>query len=236
MRRVFSGWDIRLRLAAALVWLCGLVFLKNPLMIAALGVLIGIIIAIDPDMSFKEAMHNMLHILPLILIMALSLALSGGIPLQKDAVMDAVLVCMRVVLAILVILAMTAGSSAEEFIRGIAVLPIPPLLLSLMFMVNRCIVLLVREFRMQAMALKSRMFVPKANPASLRNIGYVIGGMFIRSYDRSEKMYDAMKARCYAGVIPFEKAGKTGLLDWIKLLAASLLFVCAILLERRAGL
>ena len=92
---------------------------------------------------------------------------------------------------------------------------------SMLFLVNRYIHLLTGEFRVQTMALKSRMFVPKAHPSVLKNIGYVIGGMFIRNYDRSEHVYMAMRSRCFSGVIPFEEQGRIKGKDLVGLLVTA---------------
>ena len=231
-RRIFSGWDVRMRLAAAVLWLMGFLFLNRAATLWLLAGILVFLIAADSGMSIRTIGHQLLHALPFVALMMITLSLSSGFPIRRDAVKFAVLLSSRVLAGVIVVLAMIGSGSADDFIRGIAVLPIPPVLLSLMFLVNRYVHLLTREFRRQSMALRSRMFVPKANPGVLKNIGFVVGGMFIRSYDRSEHVYAAMRARCYTGVIPFDDAGPIRLKDIIGLIAAAALITGAILLER----
>ena len=56
--------------------------------------------------------------------------------------------------------------------------------------------------------------------------------MFIRGYDLSEQVYDAMRSRCYAGVVPFDDAPRPQARDWLKLSAALLGLGAVIWLER----
>ncbi len=230
---MLSKWDVRLRVLAVLVWLIGELFLRS---IAACWILTAILlmaIAFDPLIKTKKVLHRLLHVSPFIILMLVTLGISGGIPPRKDAVIFALLVSSRVVTAVVLVIAMVAGSSVEDFIRSLSVIHLPKLYLSLLLLVNRYVVLLTREFGKQRMALKSRMFVPKANPGVLKNIGYVVGGMFIRGYDRSEAVYEAMLSRCYDGVVPLDEAGKISSSDIIKLILAVALFALVIFGERR---
>lgn len=230
--RPFSAWEIRTKLTAALVWLVGLLLLRRIASVWILFAIAMLLICADGGISTKKAFRQLLHVLPFVLLMLITLSLSGGIPLKHDAVAFALLLCSRVMAAAAVVMALVGGRESDDFIRSLAVLPLPPVYLSLLFLVNRYVHLLIGEFRQQTMALRSRMFVPKAGFSALRNIGYVVGGMFIRGYDRSEHVYDAMKARCYAGVIPYDDAPVPGWSDWLMLCLAVLSAAALILLER----
>ena len=223
-------------MSAALIWLVGLLFLRRIytpwLLTAALALLIGL----DRELSLRKVGHQLLHTLPFLTLMALTLSISDGLPPSREALLFAGLLCSRVVTAVLIILALTGGKQTEDFIRTLAALPIPPTYLSLLFLTNRYVQLLIREFRQQNMALRARMFTPKANPAALKNVGFVVGGMFIRGYDRSERVYEAMQARCYNGVIPYEEAHPPTVLDGWKLAIAVLVMGIILFLERRGGL
>lgn len=228
-----SGWEIRTRMIAAVIWLIGILFCKE---IYSPWILTGILLifmAVDKKISMRKIGNQMRHVMPFLILMLVTLSISEGIPPRQTAVVFALLLCSRVVIAVLVILAMAGGKEAEEFIISLSVLPIPQTYLSLLLLTNRYVHLLVREFRHQMMAMRSRMFVPKANPAVLKNIGYVVGGMFIRSYDRSEQVYAAMKSRCYTGVIPFENPQKPGIRDILKTVLAVGILASVLILERQ---
>lgn len=228
-----SGWEIRTRILAAIIWLVGILFCEK---IYSPWILTGILLifmAADQEISLKKTGHQLRHITPFLVLMLVTLSISEGIPPRQTALFFAFLLCSRVITAVLIILAMAGGKEAEEFIISLSVLPIPQTYLSLLLLTNRYVHLLIREFHQQMMAMKSRMFVPKANPAVLKNIGYVVGGMFIRSYDRSEQVYAAMKSRCYAGVIPFEDPQKTGIRDIIKTAMASGILAAVLIWERQ---
>lgn len=233
---IFSGWEIRTRLIAALLWLVGLLFLQQLYTPWLLSALLLILICMDTKLSLSKVAHQLIHVLPFLALMALTLSISDGLPPTKDALLFAGLLCSRVITAVLVILSLTGGRQTEDFIRTLAVLPLPRSYLSLLFLTNRYVGVLVREVKKQSMAMRSRMFTPKANPSVLKNTGYVVGGMFIRGYDRSEQVYAAMRARCYNGVIPHEDARRPEAIDIVKLVASALLLGGIILLERRAAM
>lgn len=219
-RQILTALDVRIRLAAAILWMLLLLMTKHPLTPLLMAMIVCCVIAMDPRMSVSEALHHLRHVSPFILLMLITLSLSDGIPFTKEAVTFGLLISARVMAAVFVVIAMTAGSSTDDFIRSIAILSIPQVVLTMLFLVNRYIHLLTREFRSQTMALRSRLFVPKAHPSVLKNVGYVIGGMFIRNYDRSEHIYMAMQSRCFSGVIPYEEQRKIKMMDLVWLFLA----------------
>lgn len=232
---MISKWDIRIRVLAVLIWLVGVLFFKQ---IASCWILTGILfltIALDQKMQLSKAMHQLKHIAPFVILVFVTLSISDGIPLEKEAVHFAALVTSRVITSLLLVLAMISGDTVDAFIQNLSVLPIPKIYLSLLLLVNRYVVLLTKDFQKQRMALRSRMFVPTANLGVLKNIGYVIGGMFIRGYDRSEIVYDAMRARCYNGVVPIDHPERVKVVDYMKLVVAILIYGCVLWGERMFG-
>ena len=229
---VFSGWEVRTKLAAALAGLICLLFLKQPATIVVLALIILLFIALDCGMSLKKALLQLWHVFPFLLLMLITLSLSGGLPFKKDAVGFACLICLRVIAAVLILVALVGGMSSDGFIRSLAVIPLPPVYLSLMFLVNRYIHMLTRELRLTRQGMRSRMFVPSVRLPALKNTGYAVGGMFIRGYDLSEQVYDAMRSRCYSGVVPFDEAPRTSTLDLLKLFSAILVLAAAIWADR----
>ena len=173
-RQILTMMDVRIRLAAAVLWMIALLMTKHAGTPVIMAVILCCIIASDSGMTVHEAFHHLRHVAPFIFLMLITLSLSDGVPLTREAVGFALLISARVMAAVFIVIAMTAGSSTDDFIRWIAVLPLPPVILSMLFLVNRYIHLLTGEFRVQTMALKSRMFVPKAHPSVLKNIGYGI--------------------------------------------------------------
>ena len=230
--RVFSGWEVRTKLAAVFLWLIGLLFLYRLPVLILISLSLLILITADRGMPLRKALRQLWRVSPFLLLLLITLSLSGGLPLQAEAVDLALLICLRVIAAVLLVLALLSGAPADDFLRSLAVIPMPPIYLSLLFLVNRYIHMLTRDFALFRQALRSRLFVPSLRPAALKNTGYAVGGMFIRGYDLSEQVYDAMRSRCYTGVVPFDDAPKPRMRDWLELAAALLLLAAVIWLER----
>ncbi|MCR4963716.1 MAG: energy-coupling factor transporter transmembrane protein EcfT [Firmicutes bacterium] len=230
--RMFSGWEVRLRLAAVTLWLIGLLFMDRLPLLLLISLLLLAMIAADQGMQMQSVLRQLRGVSPFILLMLITLSLSGGLPLQKTAVLFALLICLRVIAAVLLVIVLLGGSAADDFLRSLAVLPLPPVYLSLLFLVNRYIHMLTREFSLTRQALRARLYTPSIRPAALKSMGYAVGGMFIRGYDLSEQVYDAMRSRCYAGVIPFDEMTRPQMADWLKLAAAVLLLASALYLGK----
>ena len=134
--KVLSGWDVRMRLAAALIWIDGLLFIEDPRILPLPFLILLCLIGADNGIALKKVGKQLFHTMPFVLLMFITLAISDGFPITADALTFAILLSGRVLIGVTVILAMIGGSTADEFIRGISVLPIPQVILSLLFRRN----------------------------------------------------------------------------------------------------
>ena len=224
--RYITGWDVRTKMITGLIWVVGILLIQKMSILCVLLVLLAVVLAAEKEISMALVVGKLKHILPFLIFMAITLALSGGVPIQRDAVSFSALVCIRVLIAALVIIIVTGAQGADGFISCLASTGLPKTYITILFLMNRYISLLARDLKQQRNALHSRMFTPKSNPVTLKNTGYIVGGLFIRAFDRSEQVYRAMKARCFCGVIFCAHTDKISLSDIAKT-AAAMVFISA---------
>ena len=96
---------------------------------------------------------------------------------------------------------LAATTEIPEIIRGMGRLRVPPVLTSIASFMVRYLELIAAELGRMRVAMTSRGYDPRwlwqAKP-----IAASAGALFIRSYERGERVYDAMISRGYTGAMP----------------------------------
>ena len=120
---------------------------------------------------------------------------------------------------------LTMTTSIPDLLNALLGLRTPPLLVAIMVSMYRYINVLIRETQAMQRAAASRNFRGKDQWQRLV-IGNMIGSLFVRTYDRGDRIYQAMLARGYQGMPTLEISPKITPKDkWAIALAIILIFV-----------
>lgn len=112
----------------------------------------------------------------------------------------------KAALSLLILNILTLSTSIPTLLHGLIVLRTPTLLVAILASMYRYIYVLVDEFAAMRRAAASRNFyglniwVRKQRDWQRQVLGNTIGMLFIRTYDRGDRIYQAMLARGYQGV------------------------------------
>ena len=121
-------------------------------------------------------------------------------------------VALKTLLSLLMLNVLTLTTSVPALLNALSALGIPPLLVATLASMYSYIGVLVREFKAMKQAAVSRNL--KNNHSWQRWVfSNMIGVLFIRTYERGDKIYQAMLARGYSGVPMMEKAPTGGKMD-----------------------
>ncbi|MBI2806852.1 MAG: cobalt ECF transporter T component CbiQ [Planctomycetes bacterium] len=120
-----------------------------------------------------------------------ALSLTG---LEQLAILSARLVGMVSLMLVLV-----ATAPLHDTFKAARALFIPGLLVQLVLLTYRYVFLLMEEFGRLRTALRVRGFRNRADLHSYRTIGQVAGTLLVRSYERSERVGQAMRCRGFDG-------------------------------------
>lgn len=104
-------------------------------------------------------------------------------------------------------------------LQGLAQLKIPPLLVAIFAAMHRYTAVLIGEFAAMRRAALARNLMARRQ-GRRRVIGHMMGALFLRSYDRGDRIYQAMVARGYQGTLP---GGPPPVLTWLDGLALGLM-------------
>jgi cobalt/nickel transport system permease protein len=108
-------------------------------------------------------------------------------------------VALKMVLSLTALNVLTLTTSIPDLLNALLVLRVPPLLVAIISSMYRYIDVLVNEFQGMRRAALSRNLMANQRWQRLV-VGNMIGSLFIRTYERGERVHQAMLARGYVGL------------------------------------
>lgn len=148
-------------------------------------------------------------------------------PLQITTVGLTILgsVTFKALLSLMMLNLLTLTTSVPALLHALVELRTPPLLVATLGSMYRYIGVLIGEFSAMRRAAVSRNLM-SSNRWQRLVIGNMIGSLFIRTYERGERVHQAMLSRGYQGITPQEKIPSPGRRD---ILALTLTLVVALI-------
>lgn len=110
-------------------------------------------------------------------------------------------VTLKAMLSLLLLNFLTLTTSIPALLNALIALRMPPLLVAILASMYRYISVLVGEFNAMRRAALSRNLMGNNRWQRLA-LGNMMGALFIRTYERGDRIYQAMLARGYEGVPP----------------------------------
>ncbi len=140
----------------------------------------------------------------------------GGVAVSAGAVSLAAIV-VRTLLCVAAVLILVAVTPFVQMTDQLRRLHVPGIFVSLFEMTYRYLGALVEEA--SAMVTAYRLRCPGAKGPDIRHMGPFVGQLLLRSFDRAERVYQAMKCRGYALRDTMRTKHPLTAGDWIFLLA-----------------
>ncbi|MBD2188009.1 cobalt ECF transporter T component CbiQ [Pseudanabaena mucicola] len=134
-------------------------------------------------------------------------------------------VSIRAFLSLLLLNILTISISIPLLLQSLVILRMPPLLVSILASMYRYMGVLTNEFNAMRRAATARNFAPRHLcdrnrddlPWQRQVLGNMLGMLFIRTYDRGDRIYQAMLARGYQGVPTIHESAAMGWRDRVAL-------------------
>lgn len=114
----------------------------------------------------------------------------------------ALVVALRANAVALALLALLGGLDATRFGRALAQLRAPASLVTVLAFATRYLSVLEREWSRVAEGMRARGFRPRSDRHTYRALGYVVGAMVVRAFERADRVLDAMRCRGFDGRFP----------------------------------
>lgn len=131
----------------------------------------------------------------------------GWLQITTNGLMILGSVSIKAFLSLLLLNILTFSTSVPLLLQALVTLKMPPILVSILASMYRYIGVLTNEFNAMHRAATARNFAPKNlynhqrhdRPWQRQVLGNMLGVLFIRTYDRGDRIYQAMLARGYQG-------------------------------------
>ncbi len=199
--------DPRVRLAAAFAGAVCLAVLRTP-QAAALGLgLAGLLLGLSRP-SPRLVLRRLAVINAFIAFLWLTVPFtSGGEPLavwgplavSRSGMLLTLLVTLKSNAIVLLFLALVATMDSPTIGYALERLRCPPKLVFLFLFTYRYLHVIADEWHKLHVAARLRGFVPRTNLHTYRAIANMLGMVFVQSFDRSVRVYEAMLLRGFSG-------------------------------------
>lgn len=137
----------------------------------------------------------------------------GGLSVSIDGLWGAWNILIKALIGGTVSIVLTATTEIPEIVRGLGVLRVPALLVSIASFMIRYLELVADELRRMRVAMTARGFDPRWLHQA-RPIASASGALFIRSYERGERVHHAMLARGFTGEMPSSAHRSATPIEW----------------------
>jgi cobalt/nickel transport system permease protein len=123
-------------------------------------------------------------------------------------------VALKALLCLLMMNLLVLTTPISALLHAFAALGTPPLLVAILASMYRYIGVLAEEFETMKRAAASRNLIG-SNRWQRLVVGNMMGSLFVRTYERGDRIHHAMLSRGYNGLPPVTEARKSGRLDFV---------------------
>lgn len=209
-------WDVRFKLCSFLVLSFLVVSLEHP-QIAVAALLLALAAYRLAAIPWRRGLKRLLGMTGFLSMFLLMLPLTA-VPRAGDLVLVfgnfdllsfnlrgldlALLIILRATTVALLMEPLLATAPLPVTLAGLSRMGVPQRLTELLLISHRYLYVFVHEARRMQVGMEVRGFRKKTNVATLRSVGNFVGMLFVRSFERTERVYAAMVARGYQGAWP----------------------------------
>jgi len=154
-----------------------------------------------------------------------------GITVSRQGLLIFWNVVIKALLAILILLVFSTTTSFARQLEGLAGLKVPAILVMVAGFAYRYLFVLVEEMLRMKRACDSRGYHGRWL-GQVKTIGQIIGTLFLRSYQRAERIYQAMVARGYEGGVYPGAVERLKRADYLFMIASVGLFLTLRIIDR----
>lgn len=238
LQTYLHSWDPRAKIASFSFLILSIVLLEK-LPVALMGFALAWALVLSSRIPLRFVFKHLRWVLLFvsIFLVLMSIFIPGEelvslyfLAMTQEGVRRGSLIALKALAITVLIFPMIGTTPFPTTIKALEGLRVPHVLVQIISFTYRYTFLSIDEGRRMLIALTSRGFERKIDLHTLKTLGKLIGMMFVRSYERTERVYQAMASRGYEGrmVTLHEfhlRGGDIWKATFISLLAVFLIFV-----------
>jgi cobalt/nickel transport system permease protein len=142
----------------------------------------------------------------------------GPFNLYRESLLAAAGIVVKGTLGVLSAVVLSTSTTARELLRGLEKLHLPKLMVQIAAFMLRYVNVISDEMERMKVARESRGFIA-TGLKDWKVIAIAASALFIRSYERGERVHLAMLSRGYTGVLPHDMSEGASFKIWLQGLA-----------------
>jgi cobalt/nickel transport system permease protein len=159
----------------------------------------------------------------------------AGLNLYREGLLAGAGVFVKGTLGVITAIVLSTSTTAREILRGLERLKLPTLMVQIASFMLRYVNVVNDEMERMKIARESRGFVA-TGIQHWKVLATAAGALFIRSYERGERVHLAMISRGYEGVLPHDEPPHISPAMWLRSLTlpitAMIIFIAQLLIGR----
>jgi cobalt/nickel transport system permease protein len=158
-----------------------------------------------------------------------------GLELSESGVLGAWNILAKGTLGVVAAILLSATTGPRDLLAGLERLRLPSTLVAILSFMVRYMSVVSDDLHRMRIARESRGYTG-GRAGHLKAVAGGVGALFVRSFERGERVHLAMQSRGYAGRMPLLSASGATSAQWLQGLAISLIAVLIAVAVRLAGL
>jgi cobalt/nickel transport system permease protein len=158
----------------------------------------------------------------------------GPLNLYREGLLAGAGIFIKGTLGVITAIVLSTSTTAREILRGLERLNLPTLMVQIASFMLRYVNVVNDEMERMKVARDSRGF-EATGIKHWKVIATAAGALFIRSYERGERVHLSMLSRGYEGVLPHDEVEKSKASDWLMVLIYPLVALVILLITTLIG-
>ncbi len=228
-------WDPRVKIAFLGICIFTIATLnKLPLIAASLLFCISLVLISRLPLSFvtKRLMPVTIFLFPFFIIIPLTMPGEAAVKVlafsfNLDGLTIAARVYLKALSIVMLIITIMGTAPFADSLKALERLKVPSMIVQMILFTYRYIFVFLLEMRRMNTAMSARNFVKKTDIHTVKTVGNFVGVLLVRSFEKAEKIYQAMLSRGYDGVLRTFFEYRIVGMDYVK--GSLVLLVCIML-------
>ena len=214
--------DARIRVVIALAFAVTAVSLDDlRLLVAALAfaLLLAALARLPTARTLKRLLGMDAFMIPILVLLPFTVPgeAIGSVaswPVSAEGVRQAATIVVTANAVVLAVLALVGTIEPARLGSVLCALGLPAKIAHLLMLMTRYVAVFESEYARLRLAMKARAFRPRGNLHTWRSLGYLFGMLLVHSFERGERIADAMKCRGFAGRLAAPDRPPLAAADW----------------------
>jgi cobalt ECF transporter T component CbiQ len=213
------------RVRVALGFAFGLVAVTlHSLPLLALALALATVLAVMARLPAAQTLRRMLGLdafmVPILLFLPFTvpgpaIAWVGPFAVTAEGIHQAIQIVLTANTVVLAVLALVGTIEPAVLGHALLGLGVPEKMARLLLLTVRYIAVLRAEHDRLRLAMRARAFYPTGNAHTWKSYGFLFGMLLVRSFERSERILEAMKCRGFSGRYFVVEAKPPSPADWV---------------------